>query len=146
VLLILLVFAALFLFDQIGRVIADGALPFEIQLHQRIDRPISRVSYATLFGDERAIPALRVEISMHKDEYASFRPVNAFDQNRFTVHIPFSRHITGLGRTREYWPYRLLALKIEFDGGDVEYCIVPIPDGRECRPIDVHLPPEINRP
>jgi hypothetical protein len=54
--------------------------------------------------------------------------------------MPFSEHVSGLGRTLSHTQLRILALKIEYADGQVEYRIVWMPDGREQRKIEIEVP------
>jgi hypothetical protein len=138
VILAIILTAGLMMVGLSGGAIADGAMPFEVKLRQSVLRPISQVSYDTLLGQPNAISMLQTNIEQYKDA-CTFRPVNDFNRDRFTVHVPFSEHLGSFGRVLSYVQLRILALKIEYVDGKVEYRVVEIPDGRERRKLDVQL-------
>jgi len=138
VILAIIVTVGLMMVGLSGGAIADGAMPFEVRLRQNALRPISHVSYDTLLGQPNAIPTLQTNFEQYKDA-CTFRAVNDFNDERFTVHVPFSEHMGSFGRVMSYVQLRILALKIEYVDGKVEYRVVEIPDGRERRELEVQL-------
>jgi hypothetical protein len=140
VLLILIGISGVAVFDLAIVTVGDGSIPFEVHIKSSPGREISRVSYATLVGDKSTADELNKQISIYKDALVVFRQDDEIRDNPFTVHMPSSEHVSGLGRTLRYTQLRILALKIEFADGQIEYRIVWMPDGREQRKIEVEVP------
>jgi hypothetical protein len=118
--------AALFAYDLLGTVIWDGAFPLEIELANRGEQQIIRVSADVLMQREWATIVQtnpeRIELNL--------KPVSWAEENPFTVRVPCSGTRSGLGRERSYMQFQLLVLRVEYADGTSEFATADIPDGR----------------
>ncbi|HEV3144163.1 MAG TPA: hypothetical protein VGZ47_09790 [Gemmataceae bacterium] len=123
-------------FDYLYLHFDDGAFPLQVNLVSKNDRSVNRVSVAVLMYEQEA-----TTLSAEASRFDSvLMPVNWKPGSPFVVNVVFGGEYSGLGRELNYGQARILAIRVEYADGKIEYVTTEIPDGRRQREITVEVP------